>query len=307
MGILIRIDMKTGYFLGLSEEGFHRIAYSEWGNSGENNKYPLICVHGLTRNRRDFDGLARYLSERKWQIFCPDVVGRGDSDWLKNSLHYTFEQYLSDANAMIDKTQASAIDWLGTSMGGIIGMILAALPNTPIHRLILNDVGPQVQLNGLTRLALYASQHPYFKNMQEAKEYHQRIFSDLGTLSAADWQQITENSVYEVQPGVLTLKFDPGIKTTSLKSKIAWKSLLHPHKALEGVLFDIELWDIWQAIKCPVLVIHGKNSDILSTDTVRRMQATHAKVDVVEIADAGHAPALLDAGQQQMIYAWLNE
>ncbi|OGT34903.1 MAG: hydrolase [Gammaproteobacteria bacterium RIFCSPHIGHO2_12_FULL_37_14] len=298
--------MKTDYYLGVCEEGFHRIAYTEWGTPSSSHT-PLICVHGLTRNRRDFDHLANYLSEREFHLFCPDIVGRGDSDWLNNPLHYTFEQYIADCNVMISRIHTQEIDWVGTSMGGIIGMALASLPNSPIRRLILNDVGPQIQLKGLTRLMLQVGSHPYFSTIEQAILYHKQTLPDLGNLTEAQWQEISENSIYETKPGIFTLKFDPKIKTTSLKSKMAWSSVLHPHKALEGVLFDVELWEIWETVKCPVLIIRGKKSDILSMSTVDRMKRGHIHVDVIEIPDAGHAPALLDPEQHEMIYQWLKK
>ena len=298
--------MKTDYYLGLSEEGFHHIVYTEWGTSS--SRYaPLIGIHGLTRNRRDFDNLASYLSQREFHLVCPDMVGRGDSDWLKNPLYYTYEQYIADCNVLISRMHTQKVDWIGTSMGGIIGMILASLPNSPIRCLILNDVGPQIHLQGLTRLMLNATQHPYFSSLEAAIQYHKTTLPDLGNLTEAQWKQITENSIYEMKPGVFTLKFDQNIQTTSMKSKIAWKSVLHPHKALEGVLFDVELWHIWKTIRCPVLVIHGKKSDILSTGIIEKMRHYPAPLDVLEVPEAGHAPALLDVAEHEMIYEWLKK
>src|SRR3990167_1179459 len=126
--------MKQDYFLGLSEQGFHRVAYFEWGAPNPTLP-PVICANGLTRNSHDFDSLATYMTYLGRHLFCPDIVGRGDSDWMKNPLHYTYEQYLADMNAMIVRTGARAVDWVGTSLGGLIGMILAAQPNSPIRRL----------------------------------------------------------------------------------------------------------------------------------------------------------------------------
>lgn len=296
--------MKTDYYLGISEEGFHRVVYSEWGKP-EPGSIPIICVHGLTRNRHDFDSLANFISEQGRHLFCPDMVGRGDSDWLKNPLHYTYEQYVSDSNVMIAKSNAIQVDWIGTSMGGLIGMILASLNKSPIRRLVMNDIGPQIPVKSMARLSKYAGKDPEFSSVEEAKQYLKTIYADFGNLSDEQWQQFTENSIHEIAPGRYATTMDQGIKIVQAKSKLAWNLLLHPMKALEGTLFDVDLWEIWRKVNCPVLVIHGSHSDMLLPATIEKMQKTNPRVDVIEISNAGHAPALLDPVHQKMIYQWL--
>lgn len=296
--------MKKDYFLGLSEEGFHKIVYTEWGQNHEGLP-PIICVHGLSRNRSDFDSLAKYLSELNRHVYCPDVIGRGDSDWLKNPLFYTYEQYIADINTLIARTHAKQIDWIGTSMGGLIGMLMASLPKSPIRTLVLNDIGPQVPMKGLSRLAKYVGKTPVFASLEEAIRYFKSIYADFGHLSEEEWRHLSENSVREVSPGRFETKVDHGVMISPAKSKIAWKVLLNPQKALQGTLFDIDLWHIWRNVTCPVLVLHGERSDILLPETIRKMQETHAKVDVVEVPNTGHAPALRDKVQQDIIYNWL--
>lgn len=299
--------MKQDYFLGLSEEGFHRIVYTEWGNSHP-TKSPIICVHGLTRNRRDFDTLAEFLVKRDdYHLFCPDVVGRGDSGWLNNPLHYTYEQYIADMNGLIARTHSHQVDWIGTSMGGLIGLLLAAMPNTPIRRLILNDIGPQVPAAALARLATYAGKDPIFTNKNDAQTYFQTIYADFGHLTEMQWQQFTENSIYEISPGKFASKLDPNIKLVPVKSKITWQSLLHPHRLAEGVFLDIDLWSFWHKITCPILVLHGQKSDILLPEIIQKMQHTHANIEVIDIPHTGHAPALLDPSQHEIIYQWLKQ
>lgn len=296
--------MKKDYLLGLSEEGFHRIAYTEWGTPSPTNP-PILCVHGLTRNGRDFDSLAEYLARYGNHVFCPDIVGRGDSDWMKNPLHYTYEQYIADMNAMIARTQAKQIDWIGTSMGGLIGMISASLPHSPIRRLVMNDVGPQIPVKAVARLSRYAGKDPDFTSIDDAKRYFQIIYADFGKMTDAQWQNFTENSVREISPGVFTTKIDHGIKRNPAKSKIAWNLLLNPHKMLEGTFFDVDLWQFWRKVTCPVLVIHGKNSDLLLPDIIQKMHDTHPNLEVLEVPDAGHAPALMDPVHQEVICQWL--
>lgn len=296
--------MQKKHLLGLSEEGFHKMAYIEWGN--RNSSTPIVCVHGLTRNSRDFDYLARHLSLMKRHVFCPDIVGRGDSDWLVNPLHYSYEQYLADLNALISRINADQIDWIGTSMGGLLGMILASLPKNPIRRLVLNDVGPQISTQALARLSAYAGQDPIFSSMEEAKNYFKRICVDVGPLSDNEWQTITENSVQENANGKFVVKLDQKIKFIPSKSKLLWQAILHPQKTLEGTLFDIDLWHIWRNVKCPVLVIHGARSDILTKTTLTKMQQTHPQVEIFTVQDAGHAPALIHNEQIEKIANWLS-
>ncbi len=166
--------MKTHHYLSVSTEGFHRLAYTEWGQS-DPTQPTVFCVHGLLRNRHDFDSLAQFLSFNERHVFCPDVVGRGDSDWFKHPKHYSFEQYIIDMTALVAKTTSAQIDWIGTSMGGIIGLMMAALPNSPIARLVLNDVGPQIPLSGLRRLAKYADTHLTFSSKEEAKQHYSAL------------------------------------------------------------------------------------------------------------------------------------
>lgn len=298
--------MKQDYYLGLSEEGFHKVAYLEWGTP-THTQPPIICVHGLTRNSHDFDALAAYLTKQDRHVFCPDIVGRGDSDWMKNPLHYTFEQYLADMNAMITRTGAHQVDWIGTSLGGLLGMILAAQPNSPIRHLVLNDIGPQIPTKGLMRIASLAGKEPDFSSIEEALSYYKKAMTDAGNLTDDEWLTITKNSIREVSPGKFIAKTDHGVKFSQAKSKLAWKAMMHPFKAFEGSLFDIDLWHVWRNVKCPVLVIHGKKSDILMPSIINKMRTIHPDIDVMEIADAGHAPALLRAEQHETICQWLKK
>ncbi|WP_298627980.1 alpha/beta hydrolase [uncultured Legionella sp.] len=297
--------MKKYSVLGISNEGFHNVAYTEWGSS-DHGLPSVICVHGYTRNAHDFDALAYYLSLNGRHVFCPDVAGRGNSSWFKNSQNYNFTQYQADMNALIARTKAQQIDWIGTSMGGLIGMMMAALPNTPIKRLILNDIGPQVPIFGLRRLAKYAGKEPEFKSLDEAKKFYQLNFSEFGTLSEKQWDNFTNNSVEQIAPGRFIAKVDPAIKNPKSTMQVVSEFFHHPQKALEGILYDIDLWSIWKNVKCPVLVIHGARSDLLTPGIIKQMQRSHNKTDVYEIEDAGHAPALLDTIQHETIEHWLN-
>lgn len=297
--------MKKNSFLAVSEEGFHHVAYTEWG-SFDPELPTIICVHGYTRNSRDFDELANYLSSKGRHIFCPDIVGRGDSSWFKNSHHYNFTQYVSDMTTLISRTNAHQIDWIGTSMGGIIGMMLAAMPNSPIKRLVLNDIGPQIPIHGLRRLAKYAGKDPDFKSMEEAKQHFKTNYADFGIENEHQWDIFTANSIEQRAPNLYVSKIDPAIKNPKSTLQIISEFFHHPHRALEGILYDIDLWSIWQQIKCPVLVIHGIRSDLLTSEIIKRMKRTHELTEVYEIKNAGHAPALLNASDHKRIEEWIS-
>lgn len=297
--------MKTNYFLGVSADGFHRVAYTEWGQP-DKTQPTVFCVHGLLRNRHDFDALANFLSRQERHIFCPDIAGRGDSEWFKNPQHYTFEQYIADMTTLIARSSVTQIDWIGTSMGGLIGMMMAALPNSPIRRLVLNDIGPQIPLHGLRRLAKYADTHISFSSKEEAKQYYQTIYADFGDLSESQWIDFTEHSIALQPNGKYTAKCDPNITHNKTHTQFMWELVHHPHKTLEGVLFDIDLWSIWCQIKCPVLLIHGRHSDILLSEHIAKMQEIYPQTDLIEVENAGHAPALLELAEHEKIKNWLQ-
>lgn len=297
--------MKTSTYLGVSTEGFHRIAYTEWGQPNP-TKPSIFCVHGLLRNRHDFDSLANFFTLQERHIICPDIVGRGDSDWFRDAQHYTFEQYISDLTTLIAKSSATQIDWIGTSLGGLIGIKMAALPNSPIQRLILNDVGPQVPISGLRRLADYADTHLTFPTKEEAKQHYRTIYADFGELSEAQWTTFTEHSISLQPDGSYAAKCDPHVRHNKTHTQFMWELMHHPHKTLEGVWFDVDLWSTWQKVKCPVLVIHGRHSDILLPEYIIKMQTTHPDIEVIEIENAGHAPALLELEHHEKILQWLD-
>lgn len=296
--------MKQNFVICGSDEGYHRVAYTEWGKPNSDNS-AVVCVHGLTRNSRDFDALAMYLSSQNHHVFCPDVVGRGDSSWLKNSNQYNFKSYIMDMDILIGRTAATQIDWIGTSMGGLIGIMMAALPNTPIRRLILNDIGPQVPIHALWQLAKYVGKDPDFSSKEQAKEYFKTIYAEFGNLTEEQWTLFTEHSIFERAPGIYASKFDPSIHDFKFKLQTVKELLYSPHKALEGILFDIDLWPLWRKIKCPVLIIRGRQSKLLLPEHIKKMQRIHPKVDVYVVEDAGHAPALLETAQHKRIADWL--
>ncbi len=283
--------LRERSLLGLSAQGFHKIAYSEWGDPEAPGT--LICVHGLTRNRHDFDILCRSLSAA-FHIACPDVVGRGGSDWLKDPAGYSYPQYLSDMNALIARLGAESVDWLGTSMGGLIGMMLAAQPGTPVRRLIVNDVGPFIPKAALERIAGYVGQQGRFSDLAAAEAYFREVHAPFGRLSDEQWQHLTRHGVSREDAdeagGGFRLRYDPGIARAFT----------------EAPLEDIDLWALWDGIACPVLVLRGAESDLLPAEVAREMTRRGPKATLVEFPDCGHAPALMDEAQISVVRDWLS-
>lgn len=279
--------MRRGRVRCLSPGGFHRMAYVEWG--AREAARVTVCVHGLTRNGRDFDRLAARLAGAGRRVVCPDVVGRGESDWLAEASAYAYPQYLADMTVLLARLDVEAVDWVGTSMGGLIGMMLAAQAGTPVRRLVVNDVGPFIPKAALERLAGYVGTDPRFADLAEAGAYLRRVHAPFGALSDADWRHLAEISVQAAEGGGFRLRYDPRIGE-------AFRV---------GALEDVDLWDVWDRIACPVLVLRGADSDLLLAETAAEMARRGPRARVVEIPGCGHAPALLDEAQTALVRDWL--
>ena len=261
--------------LGLGAAGFHRIAYTDWGDPAAERV--VVCVHGLTRNGRDFDRLAEHLAGRGARVVCPDIVGRGRSDWLANPAGYTDPQYFADMTALIARLGAAEIDWVGTSMGGLIGMVMAALPNTPIRRLVLNDVGPFVPKASLERIGDYVGRDPIFEDVASVEAYLRFLYTGFGVLPDECWRAMAEHGHRMRSDGRLGLSYDPAIGN-ALKA---------------GPVNDVMLWPLWSQIRCPVLALRGADSDLLLAETAGEMAKHGPKAQVVEIPGTAHAPSLM--------------
>jgi pimeloyl-ACP methyl ester carboxylesterase len=279
--------LRDDSFLGLSTGGFHRVAYTEWGDEREQRL--AVCVHGLTRNGRDFDELAKAL-QKKRRVACPDIAGRGRSEWLTDKTQYTFITYCADMTALLARLRGTSVDWIGTSMGGQIGMILAAQPNTPIVRLVLNDIGPFVPKEAPRRLLAYASTHPApFASLAAAERYIREIYAPFGKLTDAQWAHLTRHSLREADGGRYALAYDPDVVERLKEMQRA----------------DFHIWPLWDRIRCPVLVLRGKESDVLLESTVEEMKRRGPPVEVVEIEGVGHAPTLTAPEHVRIVRDWL--
>ena len=270
-----------------SPKGLHRIAYWEWGDP--RNERVLVCVHGLGRCARDFDALAAALSDR-YRVVCPDVAGRGDSDWLADPMLYQLPQYLADMVTLIARLDVENVHWLGTSMGGLIGMALAAQPGTPVQKLVINDAGPVISKVSLERIAAYFGMAPVFPDMAAAEKYVRAVSAPFGPHTDAEWRFLTEVVMRKNADGSLRLHYDP---------KIA-----EPFRATMPEK-DLELWPLWDAIRCPTLVLRGALSDLLTRETCEKMAGRGPKAKVVEIAVVGHAPTLMHEDQIRIVQEFL--
>ena len=225
------------------------MAYREWGDP--RNREVLVCVHGLTRSSRDFDELARTLCSQ-FRVVCPDVAGRGDSDRLADPKLYTWTQYVADMVTLIARLDVEAVNWLGTSMGGFVGMALAAQQGSPVRKLILNDAAPVIAKASLERIGSYVGAAPVFASLEEAEKHVRTIAAPFGEHSDAQWRTLAETWVRKNEDGTWRPHYD-------LRIAEAYRATL-PEK-------DLELWPLYDAVRCPTLLIRGERSDVVSRET----------------------------------------
>jgi pimeloyl-ACP methyl ester carboxylesterase len=273
-------DLRRRSVQCASPKGLHRMAYVEWGDP--RNRDVLICVHGLTRSGRDFDELARALCGQ-FRVVCPDLAGRGDSDRLADPLLYGVPQYLADMVTLIARLDCEALSWVGTSLGGLVGRALAAQPGNPVKKLVLNDAGPVVSRVSLQRIAAYVGVAPGFPSLEKAEEYVRTISAPFGPHSDAQWRFLTEAWVRQQPDGSWRPHYDPRMAAA-----------FSAGMPQEG---DLELWPLYDAIRCPTLVLRGEQSDLLSRETTGAMARRGPRAQVIEIRGVGHAPTLMHAEQ----------
>ncbi len=282
--------VKYEYIECKNPNGQHRMAYTQWGDP--DNKRVLICVHGFSRTGRDFDYLAAALQE-KYRIICPDIVGRGKSDWLSNSSDYGLPVYISDMLTLINQLNLSNIDWVGTSMGGLIGMFIASQKDSLINRLVMNDIGPEIVPESLKRWAgKYLSQgKPDFENLTQVTEYVREFYSGYGSLTDSEWEHIAKHTVKNTSEGKYQLHYD--------------LSITDMFRVSTGELKPVDFWQTWSSVSCPVLLLHGEESFLLLPETIQKMQSIHPQITVKHFP-CGHNPPLLSIDQIEAIAEWLN-
>ena len=281
---------RTGSIRGLSTTGFHDIVFADWGPRDAD--IPVLCIHGLTRQGRDFDYVARHLAASGRRVICPDLVGRGQSGRLRNPTEYALPQYCADMNALIAHLGVDQLDWIGTSLGGLIGMVFAGLPGHPIRRLIVNDIAPYLPWSGLARIGSYMSGVPAgFSDLDQAESYFRKVLAPFGALSDEHWRHITRHSVAwnEAQQRYVIL-CDPKIAKAF---KSPWQ-------------YSLDLWKYWRAIDIPILVLRGTESDLLPPDLTVTMKERNPGMALREFRHIGHAPTLMTSDQIEVVSEFLE-
>jgi len=275
------------HFLGVSRSGFHRLRYFEWGDPKAART--IVCVHGLTRNAHDFDRLAERLSQA-YRVVTVDIVGRGGSEWLRDPVDYSYAQYQVDMAALIARLDVAQVDWIGTSMGGLIGLFLASQEATPIRSLVMNDVGPFIPKFALQRIADYVGLDNRFSSLEGLERHMRKVHAPFGPLTDADWSDMARHGHRRREDGSYGLAYDPRI-IDNVKKGVA----------------DVDLWAFWDKIKCPAFILRGADSDLLSAETVVQMGQRGPKAKSVTLPGIGHAPALMAADQIALIEKWLRD
>jgi cobalt-zinc-cadmium efflux system protein len=279
-------DGATFYVKCSSGESEHRMAYHAWGDP--NNSKVLLCVHGLTRRGSDFKTLALAMC-KDYYVVCPDVVGRGESDRLANPMQYAVPQYVSDIATLIKQLGVSQVDWVGTSMGGLIGMVYAAMPNSPIRRMLINDVGPRIEPEALKRLGSYVGQPFVFQNRADALERLNQICATFGEHTPEEWE-IYNGPMLVQRDGKWIMHYDPNIAVPFAS--------VNPIMAKAG---EMAMWHAFKQIHIPMLIVRGGDSDLLSAATVAEMCKVNPYARSIEIPNVGHAPAFVKPEQIALV------
>ncbi len=266
----------------LDATGFHTMRYAQWGDP--TNPRAVICVHGLNRVGRDFDHLARALSAR-YRVVCPDLPGRGTSDWLRDPQGYGIEPTAADLVTLIARLDVETVAWVGTSFGGLIGIALAGLAQSPITRLVINDIGPHLEWTGLAQIGAHLGRDPRFASVEEAVAYQRTVSAGAAMRNDAEWREMTLSVLKRDGDGYV-FHYDPAIAEV-LRA-------MDP-KALRAA--EQQMWRRYDAIACPTLLLHGEKSDILGADTVAAMQRRGPRPQVVTVPGVGHAPMFFDSAQ----------
>jgi pimeloyl-ACP methyl ester carboxylesterase len=263
-----------------------RVNYYEWGAA---NDKVVICVHGLARNACDFDYLANELANN-YRVLTIDMPGRGKSDWLLDPSFYNYPTYQEIISILLGQLGIKHLYWVGTSMGGIIGMMVSAVLPGVISKLVLNDIGPFIPKESLQKIAKYVGIVPEFSNLEQAEKHLRMILSAFGIKKDEDWQYITKNSVMVKDDGKLTLAYDPAIASVFSAAKN---------------INDFDIWSVWTLITSKVLILRGKNSVTFRSQTAEMMLKTKPQATLIEFDNVGHAPALMEEDQIKTICNWL--
>ena len=284
--MLTRTAPRQRSLKSLSPHGFHRVVWHEWGDA--DNPRVVVCVHGLTRTGRDFDVLGEALASTH-RILAVDMPGRGCSEWLPDKADYVYPTYLSTLTALVAASGVATVDWVGTSMGGLLGIVMAAQPATPVARLVVNDVGPTIEPAALARIAAYVGNDPTFDS-EAALVAYVRSISPFGPHDDAQWEHLVRTTTSLRRNGRYGFVYDPGIAVP-----------------FRNATTGADLWPLWDAIRCPTLLLRGAESDLLSASTARAMAKRGPRPRLIEFAGVGHAPTLIPDDQVEAVVDFLRD
>ncbi|MDG1286714.1 MAG: alpha/beta hydrolase [Rickettsiales bacterium] len=268
------------------------ISCAVWNEN--NDKTPVFCIHGLTRNGRDFDYLASSLNDSR-TIYAPDVVGRGLSDWLPAGEIYNYDTYVEDTLHVLDTLGLEQVDWVGTSMGGLLGMRMACEYPSRIRKFVINDIAPVISVEAMQRLDDYVGQHMDHASLAEAENYIRICYGAFGLNKSWQWNHMLKHSVKPTEDGRVRMLYDPAIING-----------IRDEKGEMTLTDDINLWPLWENIPQPILLLRGEHSDFLSAAMAKEMCERHPNATWIEFKDCGHAPALMVDGQVNAVREWLD-
>ena len=279
--------------------GGHRMAYWQWGAADA--AHAVVCVHGLTRQGRDFDVLAQALvarADHPLRVICPDIAGRGASDWLKNPMAYSVPSYAADCLTLLLQLKAPVLDWVGTSMGGLIGLAMAGQAATaagvPVRKLVLNDVGPELEWASLQRIGSYIGTHMRFDSIAQAIASLRETFQGFGPHTPQQWEALNRAMLRSAPDGGVQLHYDPAIAQAFRDTT--------PQEWQQG---SQVLWALYDALRAPTLVLRGAESDLLSAATAAQMIQRGPRATLREFAGVGHAPTLIADDQVDAVASFL--
>jgi len=280
----------------ISSKGFHTLAYRYWRNQLalsedlEQENTPVVCLHGLTRNCRDFDSLAKTLSKDR-TVICPDTAGRGNSDWLRSNEDYSLSQYNLDVAVVAADADLDVYDIVGTSLGGLMGMILSGMDRTKIRRLVINDIAPEIPMHALQRLGKYLGENPLFDSLKSAEKYMREKYEPIKPMQDTHWKKLAKHGTLKTSEGY-RLAYDPSIAENYRRY---W------------LLMYFNIWEYWENIQCPVLVLRGAESDFLTDDLVEKMKETLPHAEFLNFKGVGHTLSLNSRKQINIIKDWLDK
>lgn len=269
-----------------------KISCALWGN--HSNQTPVLCVHGLTRNGRDFDYFANNLSDSR-AIYAPDVAGRGKSDWLSEHEIYSYDLYVEDTLHLLDELGLEKVDWVGTSMGGILGQRIAYEYPERIRKIVINDIGAIISVQMMQRLNDYVGQRMVHLSEDHAENYLRACYAGFGLTEDWQWMHLLEHSFTKLADGQYQLRYDPNLLNAILDDK----KRVNMHE-------NISLWPFWDNIEHPILLLRGEFSDFLSHEMAEEMIERNPRATLLQFSNCGHAPALMNNEQVLAVRAWLN-